>query len=91
MYFGAHLFVLNNYLLFIMSRFNPQAEMWRLHPAITKAGNIRNMFPGLGIAVAAFSVYCVGDFVVSSMTSSSSSSHAPTHAADSGHSAENAH
>ena len=62
-----------------MSRFNPQAEMWRLHPAISRASNMRNMFPGFGIALAAFGVYCVGDFVISSMGgSSSSSSHAPS-------------
>ncbi|KNC53939.1 uncharacterized protein AMSG_09583 [Thecamonas trahens ATCC 50062] len=63
-----------------MSRFNPQAELWRLHPVITKANNIRSMFPGFGIALGAFGVYCLGDFVVSSMTSSSSG-----HGSDSAH------
>ena len=29
-------------------------EAWRHHPEISKAANIRRMFPGLGLGIAAF-------------------------------------
>lgn len=31
-------------------------EAWRYHPEINKAANIRRMFPGLGLGIAAFLV-----------------------------------
>lgn len=41
-----------------MGRRDPWArfEAWRYHPEISKAANIRRMFPGLGLGVAAFLV-----------------------------------
>lgn len=72
-----------------MSRFSPAAETWRLHPFITKTHNIRGMFPGMGIAAGAFAVYCVFDFVGSSMSKKSAhDSHSPAAAA---HNADSAH
>ena len=33
-----------------------RAEVWRNHPEISKAANIRRMFPGFGLGVGAFLV-----------------------------------
>eukprot|EP00300_Choanocystis_sp_HF-7_P000647 c10536_g1_i1.p2 GENE.c10536_g1_i1~~c10536_g1_i1.p2 ORF type:complete len:102 (+),score=12.87 c10536_g1_i1:32-307(+) len=63
-----------------MSRFNPEAEKWRQHPFISQSNNIRRMFPGFGIALGAFAVYCVVDYVHSAVTSKKAHA-APAHAA----------
>ena len=36
-------------------------EAWRKHPVFSKAAMFKNLFPGFGIAVAAFTVYVVVD------------------------------
>ncbi|KZT57718.1 hypothetical protein CALCODRAFT_482883 [Calocera cornea HHB12733] len=36
-------------------------EAWRKHPIFSKSYFLRNMFPGFGIAVVAFSVYVIYD------------------------------
>ena len=41
-----------------MTKRDPWArfEAWRYHPEISKVANMRRMFPGLGLGVAAFLV-----------------------------------
>lgn len=36
-------------------------EAWRKHPVFSNQAMFRNLFPGFGIAVAAFTVYVVVD------------------------------
>ena len=36
-------------------------EAWRKHPVFSKTTALRNMFPGFGIAVVAFTAYVVYD------------------------------
>ena len=38
-------------------------EMWRWDPFFSKQNVLRNSFPGLGIAAAAFSIYLVYDLM----------------------------
>ena len=38
-------------------------DAWRKHPVFSQRAMFRNMFPGFGIAVVAFSVYVVVDNV----------------------------
>lgn len=41
-------------------------EAWRKHPVFSNRAMFRNIFPGFGIAVAAFSVYVVAENVLQS-------------------------
>lgn len=40
-------------------------EAWRWDPFFSKQNVLRNSFPGLGIAVAAFSIYLIYDLITS--------------------------
>jgi len=50
-------------------------DAWRQHPWLKAKHNIRYMFPGLGTAVAIFSVYLVGEHFYKKLDSSSKSHH----------------
>ncbi|KAH0766851.1 hypothetical protein KY285_002722 [Solanum tuberosum] len=54
-------------------------DEWRKHPMLSN--QFRHAFPGLGIAVVAFSIYCVGEFAYNKMStpSHSTSSAAASH------------
>lgn len=38
-------------------------EAWRKHPVFSRAAMFKNIFPGFGIAVVAFTAYVVADNV----------------------------
>ncbi|KAI3619023.1 nadh-ubiquinone oxidoreductase b12 [Moniliophthora roreri] len=38
-------------------------EAWRQHPLFSKTTMLRNLFPGFGIAVVAFTAYVIADNV----------------------------
>jgi NADH dehydrogenase (ubiquinone) 1 beta subcomplex subunit 3 len=50
-------------------------EAWRKHPVFSNRAMFRKMFPGFGIAVAAFSVYVVAE----NLLESDKSYHTPKH------------
>ncbi|ERM99784.1 hypothetical protein AMTRI_Chr11g158830 [Amborella trichopoda] len=55
-------------------------DEWRKHPML--GNQLRHATPGLGIAIVAFTIYCVGEAAYnrfSSSSSSSSSSHSHSH------------
>ncbi|RKP15479.1 hypothetical protein BJ684DRAFT_2384, partial [Piptocephalis cylindrospora] len=35
-----------------------RVESWRRHPVFSFKNQVRNLFPGLGIATVAFAAYC---------------------------------
>ena len=41
-------------------------EAWRRHPVFANRAMFKNMFPGFGIAVVAFSAYVIGDNLIGS-------------------------
>ena len=53
--------------------FSPYHESWRKHPMINP--RYRDMFPGLGYAIAIFSTYCVGEFLVNKFSSKGGGGH----------------
>ncbi|XP_047306882.1 NADH dehydrogenase [ubiquinone] 1 beta subcomplex subunit 3-B-like [Impatiens glandulifera] len=57
--------------------FFKRRDEWRKHPMLSN--QFRHAFPGLGIAVVAFSIYCVGEYaydkIYAPSHSHSSSSH----------------
>lgn len=50
-------------------------EAWRKHPVFAKTAMARNIFPGFGIAVVAFTAYVVADNVLQKGKQQSSSHH----------------
>ncbi|KAI9140828.1 NADH-ubiquinone oxidoreductase B12 subunit family-domain-containing protein [Paraphysoderma sedebokerense] len=54
---------------------NPWARVdaWRNHPIFSRTAMFRGAFPGLGIATVAFTIYCVGEYVMESNQSHGSS------------------
>ncbi|KAK2664711.1 hypothetical protein Ddye_003285 [Dipteronia dyeriana] len=48
-------------------------DTWRKHPMLTS--NLRNATPGLGIALVAFGIYCVGEQVYYKLIAPSPSHH----------------
>ncbi|OIT06923.1 nadh dehydrogenase [ubiquinone] 1 beta subcomplex subunit 3-b, partial [Nicotiana attenuata] len=51
-------------------------DEWRKHPMLTN--QFRHAFPSLGIAVVAFSIYCVDEFAYNKMSSPSRSTSSVT-------------
>ncbi|KAK6915821.1 NADH dehydrogenase [ubiquinone] 1 beta subcomplex subunit 3 [Dillenia turbinata] len=43
-------------------------DEWRKHPMLSK--QMRHAVPGLGLGVAAFVVYCIGEFAINKLLSS---------------------
>jgi len=50
-------------------------EAWRKHPVFSNRAMFRNLFPGFGIAVVAFTAYVIGDNLYSSSHSQESAHH----------------